>query len=326
MPHRPPRHPALIVAVLLLGILGLARALRADDAPSVKTADDFDAFWAARLTEFRAFPLRATVKPWKQEGEVALSVVYYDSVKDVRIHGYLAVPAGEGRHPGLVLIPGLGDRGHWEWALEGARAGFTTLCCDLRGQGKSKGAPPDVLAMYRFGRPEDHFFTGCVADVLRGVDLLAARGEVDPDWLFVEGFSLGGGLSIAVAALEPRIKAAAIGAPAFCDFEREARESQDPRMVLLRGYLATLSDPEEGRRALRAVDNSNFTARLKIPVLFGMSRRDPVIEYAGVRRAYDLIPSQDKEFIVNDVPRHAPPPDFLERAAALCKRVMAGQK
>lgn len=310
-----------LVSWLALGSLATARAEDGGRAAAVVGAD-FDAFWATQLKTFRAVPLRATVKHLRDDAGVSLSEVFYDSVKKVRIHATLAVPAGGGKHPGLVIVPGLGDRGRAEWALEGARHGFTTLTLDLRGQGQSKGCPPDVVAIYMFSRLEDHFITGCVADVLRGVDFLAEREEVDARWLFVQGFSLGGGLSISVSALDSRIRAAAIGAPAFCDFERAARESKDPRMAMLRAYLQGTPDPEAGLHQLSFVDNCNFAARIDIPVLFGMCTDDPTVDFQGVRRAFERIPTSDKEFIEHEGRRHTIPPGFLEKSQDLFRRVM----
>ncbi len=284
--------------------------------------EDFDGFWAKRREEARALPLNASYETPREESGVTVVELGYDGTKGVRLHGYLGIPAGGGRRPGLVMIPGLGDRGRPERVIEGARRGFLSLSCDLRGQGQSKGSPPDVVAMYMFSNPESHFVVGCVTDVLRGIDLLAQRPEWDGNWLFVEGFSLGGGLTIATTALDSRVDAAAIGAPAFCDFQREAREGRDLRMTALRGYLSSMPDPEEGYRSLGAVDNNNFAARLRVPVIFGMNKQDPTIAYAGVRRAYEQVPIEDKAFIDGDGPGHTIPPGFFDGAESLFRRVM----
>ncbi|MBI5368052.1 MAG: acetylxylan esterase [Planctomycetes bacterium] len=321
-----------LAATLLVGFS--PSTLRAEDAAAAgpaapaagavgaaARAQELDAFWAQRLAEFRVQPLNERVKLWQETDGIKVYVVYYDSTKGVRLHGYLAVPAGAGTHPGLVSVPGLGGHGDADWALEGARRGYVTLCCDLRGQGKSKGALRDIIAIYLVSRPEEHFYTGCIADVIRGIDLLAARPEVDTRWLFLEGFSLGGGLTLTVTGLDPRIKAAAIGAPAFCDVEAAARNGKDTRSLPLRLYINGLKDPEEGYRGVAMVDNLNFAPRLNVPVLFGMSRRDPVIDYAGVRKVYERVATADKQFIETEAQRHTPPPGFFERADQLFRRV-----
>ncbi len=313
---------------LALGMAVLAAhgtAVRAEDASGAGFQAAFDAFWQQRVAEFRSAPRNETVTERRAGEEIKLSEVEYDSVKKVRIHAYLAAPRDGRRHPALVIIPGLGDHGRAEWAAQGARRGFVTLSLDLRGQGKSKGALPDRVALYQFGKAEDHFIAGCIADVLRGIDLLVAREDVDPRWVFVQGFSLGGGISLSVAALDSRVKAAAIGAPALCDLEASMGAGADPRTALLRGYLSALPDPEDGMHQIRLVDNANFARRLRVPVLFGMSRRDPVVAYPGVQRTYEAVPSDRKEFLLDDQPRHVPPPGFFERAEELFRRTMGWQ-
>ncbi|MBI3269361.1 MAG: alpha/beta fold hydrolase [Planctomycetes bacterium] len=332
LPFRRLATVALSAAVLVASLrLAPSMALADDDAkaqaqaPVQAAGEEFDRFWAERVADFKTAPLNATVKHWKDVDGISLSTVYFDSIKDVRIHGYLAVPAGEGKHPGLVIVPGLGDHARSDWALEAAKKGYAALTIDLRGQGKTKGAIPDVVAMYKMGTPADHFFPCCIADVLRSIDLLASRDEVNADWLFIEGFSLGGGLTLAVSSLEPRIKAAAIGAPAFCDFETSVRDAKDPRMLLLRAYLASLKNQEDGMRQLRLLDNSNFATRIKVPVLFSISRRDPVISYDGVRKTYERVPGTDKELLVDDAPVHRPTKEFYLRADSLFRRVRGEQ-
>ena len=48
-------------------------------------------------------------------------------------------------------------------------------------------------------------------DCLRGIDFLTSRAEVDPSRIGVLGFSQGGGLTLATAALDSRVKAAVAG-------------------------------------------------------------------------------------------------------------------
>ncbi|OKI29379.1 hypothetical protein A6A07_24610 [Streptomyces sp. CB03911] len=111
--------------------------------------------------------------------------------------GWLRRPAGAGRPPVVVLVPGL-DSGKEEFhgvtdAL--LRRGLAVFAMDGPGQGLLAGATAV--------RPDYH-------RVLTGViDALAARPEVDAARVGVIGLSLGGFYAAQGAAHEPRIRATA---------------------------------------------------------------------------------------------------------------------
>src|SRR6266851_2312235 len=52
--------------------------------------------------------------------------------------------------------------------------------------------------------PQDYYYRHAYADAVRALELLANRDEVDEKRLAVTGFSQGGGMALAVAALSER--------------------------------------------------------------------------------------------------------------------------
>jgi cephalosporin-C deacetylase len=60
----------------------------------------------------------------------------------------------------------------------------------------------------------------------RALDFLETRPEVDIERLGITGFSQGGGLSLAVAALDDRPKLSMPGMPFLCHFERPLQISK----------------------------------------------------------------------------------------------------
>jgi dienelactone hydrolase len=114
---------------------------------------------------------------------------------DVTLHGTLLVPDTKGPHPAIVLAHGSGDatRDAGPWNIAFVRMGFAVLSLDKRGAGASGGdwhtASLDDIA----------------GDWLAGVDLLRARGDIDPARIGVHGSSQGGWTAARMAARDPRL-------------------------------------------------------------------------------------------------------------------------
>src|SRR3954454_1999756 len=120
----------------------------------------------------------------------------------LRLDGDLHLPEGSPgeRLPGVVVCSGyqgLKDIHPARFARFLVPARFACLGFDYRGFGKSEG---------RLGRlfPEEQ-----VEDTIAAVDFLASVPEVDSARIGLVGWGLGGGIVIAAAAAEPRVRAVA---------------------------------------------------------------------------------------------------------------------
>jgi dienelactone hydrolase len=109
------------------------------------------------------------------------------------------------------------DRHHYNYGEEMARRGFLTLCPDLRVFGeRSDGSDPYPGS----DKCNVHFVRGAIMgiytltlniwDMMRCVDYLQTRPEVDPERIGMMGLSQGGTMTTFTTAAEPRIKAADI--------------------------------------------------------------------------------------------------------------------
>ena len=66
-------------------------------------------------------------------------------------------------------------------------------------------------------KPEGYYYQGAYADVLRAVDYLISRPDVDADRIGALGSCQAGGIMLAVGSLDPRIKAIAAHVPNLID-------------------------------------------------------------------------------------------------------------
>ena len=138
-----------------------------------------------------------------------------------RVTGVLVKPEGvTGRRPVVIQLHGTGGRK--EQLLPRlailAKQGFVAVAIDARYHGERSGNTTGqsspysaaILDAYKTGR-EHPFFYDTVLDVIRLVDYLETRADVDPSRIGLGGFSKGGIETYLAAAIEPRIAASVAG-------------------------------------------------------------------------------------------------------------------
>jgi pimeloyl-ACP methyl ester carboxylesterase len=119
----------------------------------------------------------------------------------LKLSGIVHVPdglkAGE-RRPAIIMMHGFGanKNGGPEWVCRQFESwGYVALRFDYRGCGNSEGERGRVIAMEE------------VADARSAVSYMAGRLEVDPDRIALCGSSLGAGVAVHAAAIDPRVNA-----------------------------------------------------------------------------------------------------------------------
>jgi cephalosporin-C deacetylase-like acetyl esterase len=160
----------------------------------------------------------------------------YASPRGGRVTAYLVAPATKGRNVGIIFAhPAGGDRKSFlPEALTLAKAGAVSLLID-----DPSARPAEWRRrMFVFTEPENDRATyiQAIIDLRRGVDLLAARPDVDAKRLGFVGFSFGATLGGILAGVERRIKAYALMGTAsrLTDFWRSG---QTPSLERLRASI-----------------------------------------------------------------------------------------
>lgn len=123
----------------------------------------------------------------------------------VRCAAWLTLPTGDGPHPAVVLVHGLGATREMmlpQYEQHFAAAGIATLSFDYRHTGESEGVPRQRFSM----RTQRY-------DVTAALDHLATRPGIDGSRLGLWGTSLGGLNAVRVAAGRPDVGAAVVQCP-----------------------------------------------------------------------------------------------------------------
>lgn len=193
--------------------------------------DDFSEYWSSALAELDAIDPRVETQAADFEAPFAeCQHLYFTGVGGARIHAKLLHPRHPVEsHPAVLMFHGYSSNsGDWADKLGYVAAGFTVAALDCRGQG---GLSEDVGGVQGWtlrghivrgldDDPNKLLFRQIYLDTAQLARIVMEMPHVDKDRVGATGGSQGGGLTLACAALEPRIKRAAPVYPFLTDFQR----------------------------------------------------------------------------------------------------------
>jgi cephalosporin-C deacetylase len=280
------------------------------DSPA--TREEIESFWRATLQRVAKEPLEAEVEPVKEPLPYQKFRVTYRSLGNIKVRAYLGVPIrGEGpqqKLPAIVTAPGYGGS-QQGLMLDDCQRGYVVLQVYPRSQGESaelwKIDGPDRLT-WRVDQPEGYYYQGAYVDVMRGIDYLLSRTDIDASRVGAMGTSQGGGIVLAVAALDSRVKAVAAHVPFLCDMRHAA---------LIPGALVKTLLERHGAlnaRTLRTLDYfdpANLAEGLRAPVLLSSGGQDAVCPPETIRSVFDRLPGI-KSIVVYPALPHTSSGDF----------------
>lgn len=262
--------------------------------PPRNEPDDFDNFWKSTLAEYR--PPRAEPAPHRVDAGLRLVETYDVSFVGYggdRIQAWLVLPAGAGEPlPCVVQFVGYGGgRGlvidHLVWAA----AGYAHLVMDARGQGDTPdpGATSSVPAVVS-GLPHAfaYYYRRLFVDGVCAVGAARELPGIDPHRVVVAGASQGGGVALAVAALDPDVAALLCDIPFLCHWERAVRlADRGPYVEVARQFAEHRYPVAPTLAALAYFDGMNFAPRAHVPALFSVALADRVCPPSTVYAAYN---------------------------------------
>jgi len=316
---------------------------------------DFDAYWAAALRELDATDPQPELRPATgiAPHHTEAFDLWFTGVGGARIYAkYLrpksappTAPASTpststltstlkpARRPAVLQFHGYsGHSGDWLDKFGWPAEGFCYAAMDCRGQGgrsEDNGRVKGTTLRGHIVRglddpdPRNLAFRQIFLDTVQLARVVMSFPEVDADRVGCFGASQGGALTLACAALEPRIRRAAPVFPFLCDYQRvwEMDLTKDAYEELRAFFRAF--DPRHEREAeifttLGYIDCQHLAPRIQAEVLMFTSLMDTICPPSSQFAAYNKITAQ-KNYVLYPDFTHEPLPGQLDRTYAFMR-------
>lgn len=277
---------------------------------------DMEEYWDKALAEMRAVDPQVELAPHDLNAPFAECFhLYFTGVGGARVHAkYLRPKSAPKPHPAVLMFHGYsGNSGDWCDKLNYVAQGFSVAALDCRGQGGLSEDVGGVKGNTLRGHiirglddvPEKLLFRQIFLDTAQLANIVMNMPEVDADRVGATGGSQGGGLTLACAALEPRIKRAAPVFPFLCDYLRVWEMDLDVAAYEELRTFFRLFDPTHERESevftkLGYIDNQHLAHRIRAEVLMFTSLMDTVCPPSTQFAAYNKIMSSKNMVLYPD--------------------------
>ncbi len=277
---------------------------------------DMDAYWERALSEMRAVDPQVELMPHPLSAPFAECFdLYFTGVLGARIHAqYLRPKGSKGRHPAVLFFHGYsGDAGEWSPKLAYVARGFSVAAMDCRGQGGTSedvgGVKGTTLRGHIIrgldGAPEDLLFRAVFLDAAELARIVMDMPEVDPDRVGCTGGSQGGGLTLACAALEPRIRKAFPIYPFLCDYMRVWEMDKIKSAYEELAFYFRRFDPLHVREKdiftrLGYIDNQHLAKRITAETVMAVGLQDETCPASTQFAAYNKLRCRKRMLVYPD--------------------------
>ncbi|MEX0775620.1 MAG: acetylxylan esterase [Phycisphaeraceae bacterium] len=289
---------------------------------------DHDAYWNAALAEMHGIDAKVELAPAAFQTPCAECFnLYFTGVRGARVHAkYLRPRDVKSPHPAVLQFHGYtGSSGDWHDKLNYIAAGYSVAALDCRGQAGLSEDAGGVKGNTQRGHiirgladgPNQLLFRHIFLDTAQLARIVMSFEEVDADRVGALGGSQGGGLTLACAALEPRIKLAAPTYPFLCDYLRVwemdlAIHAYEELKTFFRHFDPTHTQENEWFNRLGYIDLQHLAPRIKAQVLMGTGLMDNVCPPSTQFAAYNKITAK-KDMVIYPDFGHEGLPGFNDR-------------
>ncbi|MCG3146724.1 MAG: Cephalosporin-C deacetylase [Verrucomicrobiae bacterium] len=277
---------------------------------------DFDKFWDKSIAAMKALGTDHKLVPAKFKTAAADCFdLYFTGVGGSRIHAkYLRPKNAPKKHAAVIQFHGYsGSSGEWLDKLAWTAQGYSIAALDCRGQGGASqdlgGTTGNTLRGHIIrgldDQPENLLFRQIFLDTAQLANIVMSLPEVDAKRVGCFGGSQGGALTLACAALEPRIQRAAPVFPFLCDYQRVwEMDLSVAAYEELRTYFR-MFDPRHEREQeiftkLGYIDCQHLAPRIKAETLMVVSLMDTICPPSTQFAAYNKIKAKKKMIIYPD--------------------------
>lgn len=241
--------------------------------------------------------------------------MYYNGVRGARIHAKYLRPRDLGQpHPAVLLFHGYsGNAGDWSDKLSYVSLGYSVLAMDCRGQGglseDTGGVKGTTLNGHIVRGLDDHpdqlLFRQIFLDTAQLARVAFELPETDVSRVYATGGSQGGALTLACAALEPRIRKLAAVFPFLCDYKRVwemdlAKDAYQELRTFFRYHDPLHEREEEMFTKLGYIDLQFLAERIRGEVLMLVGLMDTVCPPSTQFAAYNKMTAKKQLVIYPD--------------------------
>lgn len=244
---------------------------------------DIDAFWDGEIARMKALDANVEMRRGFDYPNAECFDLYFTGMNGARIYAkYARTKRVEKPAPAVVRFHGYGAQSpDWQELLAWTGQGMCAAALDVRGQGGKSEDVGGVIGNTQKGHiirglaendPHKLLYKDIFLDAAQLAGILMGFDEVNENEVYAYGDSQGGALTLACAALEPRIKKAAAWYPFLSDYKRVWELDRAERPYLeLKEYFRKF-DPRHEREdeifgLLGYIDIQNIVKRIKCDVL-----------------------------------------------------------
>jgi len=278
--------------------------------------NDFDDYWQNALRELKKIDANIELQPADFQSPAANCYnLFFTGLGNARIHAKVAMPKNiSGACPGILKFHGYRcNSGEWTELLPYAASGFVIASMDCRGQSGLSEDNLTVLGNTAGGHivrglhqePEKLYYRNVFLDTAQLARIVMDFEQVDAKKVAATGWSQGGALTIACAALEPRINSIAPVYPFLSDYKRVwEMDLCTGAYIELRDFFRWF-DPlhekeDEIFHKLGYIDIQNLANRISARTLFTVTLRDDICPPSSQFATYNKIKSTKQLKIYHD--------------------------
>ncbi len=277
---------------------------------------DFDEYWSSALDEMKQTDPRPELIPASFQSPIAEGFhLYFTGTGGARVHAkYLRPKSAEGKQPALLMFHGYSiNSGDWSEKLPYTASGFHVAALDCRGQG---GLSEDVGGIRGYTHtghiirglgdsPQKLLYRHIFLDTVMLANIVMGMEGVDENRVGAMGASQGGGLTLACAALEPRISCLAPVYPFLCDYKRVwdldlAKDAYQELTDYFRRFDPTHKKETEIFTTLGYIDAANLAPRIKGKMLMITGLMDMICPPSTQYAAYNAVTAPKKHILYPD--------------------------
>lgn len=288
---------------------------------------DMDTYWETALKEMKSADPCVELVPSDFKVPFAECFdLYFTGVRGARVHAkYLRPNNSPAPHPAVLQFHGYtGHSGDWAEKLNYVALGYSVAALDCRGQGGLSEDAGGVKGNTHKGHiirglddsPENLLFRHIFLDTAQLANIVMNLPEVDEKRVGAMGGSQGGALTLACAALEPRIKRLAPVFPFLCDYQRVwemdlAKDAFEELRTYFRFFDPLHKREKEIFTTLGYIDIQHLAERIRGEVLMATGLMDTICPPSTQFAAYNRI-TAPKDMVIYPDYGHEDLPGFAD--------------